>query len=1192
MKMRPLTLALTAIGIAIVVPAVAAFVVPGRFALTDKINTPRIAAVARQHPNFTVEQRSAVQREIEAELHPLWKDLSVSERLARITRFAMHFLLSRGAGASASTVSSAQFLGNLTAIAAPSGEALGLQRQSNCSLSLYNGNLTLGNNPSNQILGTTANYELVLHDAAALTTHVDAFSNGCVDPTLGIGSRRSVYLGRTTQNESLIASFGYNNVTGNNALYYGTVNPNSMAVSNLSSDSSLPGIAGVAAGDLNGDGMADIIGIDATSASIAVWLAGTNGSIGTATLYALPGNMTEAAVVADVNGDGNADVVVATRSTSGQETISVLTGKGDGTLNTAQSFPVPTPSAPNQGASTTIANLVAADLRGSGRLDIVATNGLVLLNDGSGTFTVGTSAFSPVSSESSYGPNLASGDFNNDGKPDLAVSNGTAISLFLGNGDGTFTAGKSYASIDDVGYVTATDLDGDGNTDLYVGLANGGAFGGDQYGEGQAYALMGNGDGSFQGAPVLPFVYNGNNVVDLTGSGILDAVGVNSNSSITSYLGDGKGGFSAGSTLAISPVTIGGQQYTVSGIDSYAFGDVNGDGHPDLAYIANGFNGPAGTPGVFVALGNGQGGFATPSFYAVPSTLASGDIDINWTIYNLHVADVNKDGKADLIYNYSDTSSKNNTINFGTVVQLSNGDGTYQAPLVIPYRSEAYSNVSNPTETSYVQLITDLNHDGIPDLVFITQSSTIDQTLSTYVSSIQVALGKGDGTFSTPTAVAGPNIMVQSFTDLVPASIAVADMNGDGIPDIVALGAASTSYDTQVAVALGNGDGTFKAPILTTYTTQYLNNAQGIAVADFNGDGKPDVAMTDPYDPTGSGISLGNGDGTLQTASANGTTLPNLAINLIVSGAGFSADFNGDGKPDLLAGNVLLLSEAAAAVGTAATTTSLASAAASITTGQPLTLTATVAATSGSIVPTGTVTFLDGTTTLGLGTLGINGSATYTTSSLTAGSQTLTASYGGSATFAGSSSSAITVTVTAGAPDFTAALSSSSGTVAPGQSATTTVTLTPSNGFSQTVALSCSGLPTGATCSFAPASVGVTGSAATSTLTIATAAATALNSSHQPFNPLVPGAVSLAGLFGLPMVLRRRRTATRWLRRALLALLCVGAGTLLQSCGGGNSGSGSVGTGSGGTPAGTYTLTVTASAGSTTHSATYSLTVN
>ena len=70
------------------------------------------------------------------------------------------------------------------------------------------------------------------------------------------------------------------------------------------------------------------------------------------------------------------------------------------------------------------------------------------------------------------------GDFNRDGKVDLAVDNGTQITLYLGAGTGSFTQGGSYASIGNVGYLAASDLDGDGNIDLYTGLANGGLFSG------------------------------------------------------------------------------------------------------------------------------------------------------------------------------------------------------------------------------------------------------------------------------------------------------------------------------------------------------------------------------------------------------------------------------------------------------------------------------------------------------------------------------------------------------------------------------------------------------------------------------------------------------------------------------------------------------------------------------------------
>jgi hypothetical protein len=906
------------VGMAIlIVVTVSAFVLSANPGLLSEVNSAKILAVARAHPNFTREQRQAVDAEINAEVHPTWQSLSASRRIARFASLAIKMLKSNSPSPATPVQGAANFVGNQTGIVNPSFGFVALQRQANCALTLNEGGYTFGVPLTFQVQNMTTSFELALHHAAGLATRADLFAGGCQDTSTAIGGRTVVSLGSTTQNQYLIAASIYDNAQSNSELFTANINLSTMSMQSLNANLSAPGVNIFAAGYLNGAGTPGIVGFDPAAGSITVSLVGANGAIGAPAFYAVPGTSTEALVLADVNGDGKLDAVVATVNASGQESISVLTGRGDGTLNPAQTFTVATPTMSPNGTPAPIVNLITADLRGGGRQDIVGSNGIVLLNNGSGQFTATTAAFPPMLSNSQYGPNLAAADFNHDGKLDLAVDDGSTISIYLGRGDGTFTAGNSYDSIGNVGYLVATDLDGDGNVDLFSGLGSDGLYFGDQFGPGTAYALMGNGDGSFQGAASLPFIFNGNNLVDLTGNGTLDGVGVNSNSSFTSYLGNGHGGFTAGPSLSFSPVTIGGQQYTAGSLDSYAFGDINGDGKLDLAYIAAGFNGPAGTPGVFVALGNGQGGFGAPTFYAVPSTLVSGDIDINWSIYNLHLADLNHDGKADLIYNYSDTSSHTNNIYFGTVVQLANSDGSFQPPQVIPYRSEVYSEFSNPTETSYVQLITDLNHDGIPDLIFVAQTPTIDFTLSTYVAVIQVALGRGDGTFSTPVTVAGPDLMALSFTDVLPASIAVADMNGDGIPDIIALGATATTYNSQVAVALGNGDGTFRAPILTNYSSQYLNNAQSIAIGDFNGDGKLDVAITDPYDSTGSGISLGNGDGTLQTVTINGEPLPTLAINLDVGGAATAADFNGDGRIDLLAGGILLFGQAPTTLGPA-----------------------------------------------------------------------------------------------------------------------------------------------------------------------------------------------------------------------------------------------------------------------------------
>jgi hypothetical protein len=114
-------------------------------------------------------------------------------------------------------------------------------------------------------------------------------------------------------------------------------------------------------------------------------------------------------------------------------------------------------------------------------------------------------AFPPIiTATNDFAPSIVSADFNKDGKVDLATDNGLTIQIYLGNGDGTFTAGPAYSTIANYGLLVATDLDGDGNIDLWSGYGGNGMYGGDAYLPNLAYALMGNGDGTFQGVSGMP----------------------------------------------------------------------------------------------------------------------------------------------------------------------------------------------------------------------------------------------------------------------------------------------------------------------------------------------------------------------------------------------------------------------------------------------------------------------------------------------------------------------------------------------------------------------------------------------------------------------------------------------------------------------------------------------------------------
>ncbi len=680
---------------------------------------PDLTAAAARFPKFTKAQRRSVLSERQAELHPAWKDLSLGEAAQRLIRFATQAV-------SSTQAPMANFMGNNTSINSPSGTALALSRQSNCSVELLYGTYSLSlTSPGYTITNTAANYEQVLHNAANLTTTADQFSNGCADPTQGLTTRRAVYAGKTPGGANVFGAYVYNAAAGTPEIYGVVINSSNAYQSSAAlATGALP--IGLVNGDLNKDGVGDLVSVNnplaATDApSVSIFLGNADGSFKAGTNVRLTGNAAVSGVMDDFNNDGIEDIVVSTEilpstgSTVSYQ-LNFLAGKGDGTFEPAQSVAIVPPT----GANNPYFGLTSASLRGNGNKDLVTSEGAVLLGNGDGTFTQSAAlAFPSVNATSAYGPNIAAADFNKDGKIDVAVDDGQSIHIFNGNGDGTFTVGSAYASIDDVGYLTATDLDGDGNIDLYSGLANGGFFGGDQFGANAAYALMGNGNGTFQGAPAAPFVFTGTNLADLNGDGKLDGVGVDSslNSfdvSFSTYLGKGDGTFTSKSTLAVSPLTIQGNSYSFQGVDSFGLGAFHGAGNVDLVYLAKAFYGPTGGTGYFLAAGDGSGNLQTPVFIPAPSFVSTGDQDFQEQLSNLLVADFNHDGKPDILYNYSDQGSISQTYYQGIAVQLGNGDGTFKVPLTI----QTYSSTTIPpgVPQPVVVQIGDANQDGVPDI--------------------------------------------------------------------------------------------------------------------------------------------------------------------------------------------------------------------------------------------------------------------------------------------------------------------------------------------------------------------------------------------------------------------------------------------------------------------------------------------
>jgi hypothetical protein len=220
------------------------------------------------------------------------------------------------------------------------------------------------------------------------------------------------------------------------------------------------------------------------------------------------------------------------------------------------------------------------------------------------------------------------------------------------------------------------------------------------------------------------------------------------------------------------------------------------------------------------------------------------------------------------------------------------------------------------------------------------------------------------------------------------------------------------------------------------------------------------------------------GTGTLNSSGSATFSTPGLAVGSHSVTAVYSGDSN------YSASTSAAVSVTVSAPVKTATTTSLAASATQLTSGQSVTFTASVAPQSGPGTPTGSATFLDGQTQIGTSPL-TAGSSTFTSATLSSGTHSITAAYSGDATYAVSTSAPVSITVsTAPTSDYSLSISNSSLTVVQGSFGSLTITVTPKNGFKQTLALACSGLPAGGSCSFNPQNVNPSSGAVSTTLTV------------------------------------------------------------------------------------------------------------
>ena len=577
---------------------------------------------------------------------------------------------------------------------------------------------------------------------------------------------------------------------------------------------------------------------------------------------------------------------------------------------------------------------------------------------------------------------------------------------------------------------------------------------------------------------------------------------------------------------------------------SVAVGDFNGDGNLDLA-VAN-----AGNNTVSILLGDGTGNFilaSSPIVGTGPDSVAVGDF--------------NGDGKLDL-------AVANNTSNFSNTVSILLGDGTGNFTLTA---SPAAGDL--PVSVA----VGDFNGDGNLDLAVVDYCGPLG-FCGNSPSLVFILLGDGTGNFTVASSPATGN---------GPTSVAAGDFNGDGNLDL----AVTDSLSNTVSILLGDGTGNFTLASSPAVGSEPYS----VAIGDFNGDGKLDLAMANAGSNT---VSVLLGDGTGNFTLASSPPAGNHPFSLAVG------DFNEDGRLDLAVAdynsNTVSILVQAPAVTLSSTSLGFGSQYVGSTSNpmsSTLTNTGSVPLDISSISITGTnAGDFSQTNTCGT-TVVVGASCTINVTFTPAASGARTAILNIFDNAAGSPQM-ISLTGTGTDTAFSApVLSPTSLIVTAGQSGSFAATIMPAVGVGA-VTFTCAGAPATVGCTAGPSVMNTDGTV-TSTITVTTTAAsmapTARTAPPPGSTPLPSLSWGLWGLFGLACSLgafllsMRFRPFWSFSQRAscaALVLLTMSFG-LLAACGGGSSSGG----GQTGTPAGTFTLTVTASASGQSASSTFALTV-
>ena len=959
-----------------------------------------------------------------------------------------------------------------------------------------------------------------------------------------------------------------------------TSNPTPVITNSLTCTS----VTSLAVADMNNDGKLDVA-LTCSEGFVAILFGNGDGTFQKPSYYAVPGAQTLVTPV-DLNGDGYLDVVVSTQSS-----VVVLLNQGSsaaGTLSAAATYPA---------TGIQFRLIGAGDFNGDGKPDLLGaanevtqTDGfqfITYLGNGDGTFQALQIQQTPSAGATVTGATVIA-DVNHDGISDVvyiaetpAAGAPQTIQVLLGNSGGKFTLGSSLSLDPSINYTSLASA-GSTNNGVNIDLALGGPAttilpddGNGGFSFGQTYAiagsplqetgsngntnlvfftpsgvtlLPGNGDGTFQGLPNLPVGPTGFVAADFNSDGLTDIAFIADNGNLTTAVGRGDG------TLAVT------SQIAATAGEFLLAGDFNGDGRPDVAAILPGVSMQEIVPDsqLFFYKGNGDGTFQSPS--------AAIDLHIQGAVHAA-TGDFNGDGHLDIAVSAIGNEPNQGESNQAILVIPGNGDGSFGTPVLLAGQSSF-----DPASSL---LAADLNNDKRTDLIW---------------NNI-VFLAQSDGSFR------------QQPLGLLGTPLAIGDLNGDGIPDIVV----QSPTASGPAVYAGLGDGTFQTTSL--FVVPNLSSGAvivSVLIGDINTDGHPDLLIEtrNPDDLSSQvNVYLGDGKGNF-TADPNtyaaGSSIEGLPA--MESPIATFARLNdqapalpNDNAPDFLtftSGGATALLNRTNPPPTAPTLipsrTTLTISATTANTNQQLILTASVA----GVHPTGTVTFVAGNTTLGTAPL-TSGTATLPVSFAAVGAYSILANYSGDNANLPSTSNTISITITI--PDFTLTANRITQLVNRGQPVTTTVTVAPLNGYTGTVNLACTALPAETTCSFAPSSLALATGSATATLTINTTPSsnTSAQSGPAPHSrPLPP--ILWAALIEC-LALSPKRLRRNFLRSSLIVFASLGALFTLAAC---NSSPAPAKPAppthfDPGTPTGLQSITITAtdSAGGPSHSLSLQLTV-